>query len=323
MAELNCSEPIPIPDVQTFYASLSTSQYILLTAGAGIATAVITLGLVHLFHVWKYISDERIQTKLYFLSLLFPLLVTLSLASMFSPRSNPILTSIQVFYVQFCMYTTVSLCRVIYGGRERMCSVLSEEKAVVNFQVPPCCCCMVCLPKPAPSERTLRILECLSLQGAVVRAFIVILNCHFVSERPLETEHTLLITELSVIPSLLLALFGSHVIAKLTAPHIQQYKTVTMFRFADISLALFTAQLPLIFDLILIKFGIITCGPVQSALGNAKYINSFVQICEVFLLSLLASWLLAPEKSALFDKYPHRQVQLSGTHEKMLPNEEL
>ncbi|KHJ97988.1 hypothetical protein OESDEN_02019 [Oesophagostomum dentatum] len=178
---------------------------------------------------------------------------------------------------------------------------------------------MPCLPKADPSERTLRILEFLVLQGPVVRAVVVVLNCHFVSERPDETEHILLITELAAIPSLLLALFGSHTMAKLTAQHVEQYKTVTMFRFADISLAFFTAQLPLIFDLIFVKFGIITCGPVLSALGNAKYINSFVLICEAFLLSLLATRLLAPKKSALFDKHPlHPQQQQSDAQEKML-----
>ncbi|KHJ97987.1 hypothetical protein OESDEN_02018 [Oesophagostomum dentatum] len=111
MPELNCSEPIPLPDIQTFYASLSTSQYALLIIGAGIAAVVVALGILHLFHVWKYIGDERIQAKLYFLSLLFPVLVLLAWGSMYSPRSSPILTSIQVLYIQFCVYTAISLCR--------------------------------------------------------------------------------------------------------------------------------------------------------------------------------------------------------------------
>ncbi|VDO66974.1 unnamed protein product [Haemonchus placei] len=92
-----------------------------------------------------------------------------------------------------------------------------------------------------------------------------------------------------------------------------------MFRFVDISLALFTAQLPLIFDLILVKFGIIECGPILSAMSNAKYIYNFVVICEMSLLSLLATRLLLPEKCALFDKTPERLMERGrNSEEKML-----
>ncbi|EYC07128.1 hypothetical protein Y032_0072g698 [Ancylostoma ceylanicum] len=186
--------------------------------------------------------------------------------------------------------------RFIYGSRERLASILNEEKAALNFQVPPCCCCMPCLPKASPSERNLKIMECFSLQGPIIRAVIVVINCHFVAEKQDASEHFLIATEVAGILSLLFTLFGSHTMAKLTTPYVQQYKCTTMFRFVDISLALSTAQLPLIFDLIFVKLGVITCGPLMSALYNAKFIYNFVLICECFFMSLLASYLLAPEK---------------------------
>ncbi|CAJ0609050.1 unnamed protein product [Cylicocyclus nassatus] len=319
MYEDNCTY-IPLPDLFTHYAGLTDSQYALLVIGAILVTAVLALGTVHLMYVWKYVSDERIRSKLYILALLFPMIVALSIISMVSPRSSPLLTSVGLLYIQYSMYTAISLNRIILGGYERFSSMLNDEKVMMNFQVPPCCCCMPCLPKPAPSAQKLNIMECLSLQGTIVRVIIVIINCHLVSEFPEQTQHLLLVTELAGILSLLFTLFGSHAIGKITGPYVQQYRSIILFRFTDISLALFTAQLPLIFDLIFVKYGVITSGPVQTALGNAKYLNSFVLICEAFLLSILASLLMTPKKSALFDKYPQR-LDLSSPREKILPKQ--
>ncbi|PIO75138.1 hypothetical protein TELCIR_02834 [Teladorsagia circumcincta] len=71
---------------------------------------------------------------------------------MISPRSGSIFSSIGVLYILFCMYTVTSLCRFIYGSREQLSSALNRHEATLSFQVPPCCCCMPCLPKAIPSE---------------------------------------------------------------------------------------------------------------------------------------------------------------------------
>ncbi|ETN87189.1 hypothetical protein NECAME_00048 [Necator americanus] len=41
-------------------------------------------------------------------------------------------------------------------------------------------------------RRNLKIVECLTLQGPIVRAFIVILNCHFIAERREEADKSAL-----------------------------------------------------------------------------------------------------------------------------------
>ncbi|WKY16463.1 hypothetical protein Q1695_001255 [Nippostrongylus brasiliensis] len=236
------------------------------------------------------------------------MVVSLSFTSMFSPRSGPILNSIGVLYILFCMYTITSLCRFIYGSRERLSTALTDNDATMSFQVPPCCCCMPCLPKAAPSARNLKILEFFALQGCIVRAVIVIINSHFLAEKGHESEFLLQMTELAGVISLLFTLFGSHATARLLGEYVQKYKFMAMFRFVDATLALYTAQFPLIFHLIFVNLGVITCGPILSAIYNAKYLVNFTMICEGFLLSVLATRLLLPEKCALFDKSPHQQL---------------
>ncbi|KAK5979917.1 hypothetical protein GCK32_000018 [Trichostrongylus colubriformis] len=322
MSGLNCSESFPIPDMYTMYKNFTYTQFILFAIAGALNIAVLFVGILHIINIWKYVNDEKMRSKLYILSLLFPVLVSLDFVSMISPRSFSIFSSIGVLYILFCMYTVTSLCRFIYGSREQLSSALTSDEAIISLQVPPCCCCMPCLPKAKPSERNLKIVECLTLQGPIVRAFLIVLNCHFVAEKWGDSEHLLKMTELAGLLSLLFTIFGAHIMGKLTAVHLQKYKVMSIFRFVDITMALFTAQLPLIFELILVKYGVINCGPILSAMGNAKFICNFVVICELSLLSLLATRLLLPEKCALFDKSPERLLEIArSAQEKMLPKD--
>ncbi|KAK6059766.1 hypothetical protein COOONC_02585 [Cooperia oncophora] len=101
--------------------------------------------------------------------------------------------------------------------------------------------------------------------------------------------------------------------------HVEKYKVGTIFRFVDITLVLYTAQMLLIFQPIFLGIGIIDCGPILSALNNVKFIYNFALICEMTLLSLLATRLLLPEKSELFDRSPQRLMEIArNTQEKML-----
>ena len=122
---------------------------------------------------------------------------------------------------------------------------------------------------------------------------------------------------------------------------LREYCFMTVFRLVDISLLFFTAQQPMIFENILLRFEWIPCGPLLSAESNAKcqfFLNhgeeqsgidnmwclvavvcSFVLICQMFLLSLASSFLLAPHRCALFDVFPSRKAALSQVRDCHLP----
>ncbi|KAK6059767.1 hypothetical protein COOONC_02586 [Cooperia oncophora] len=109
------------------------------------------------------------------------------------------------------------LLRFIYGSRKQLSSALTHEEATMTFQVPPLCCCMKCLPRAIPSERNLKIVELLTLQGPIIRAFIVVLNCYFLAEKGEDSEFSLQMTEAAGAPSLLFTIFGAHIMGKLSA----------------------------------------------------------------------------------------------------------
>ncbi|KAL6735381.1 hypothetical protein Aduo_005828 [Ancylostoma duodenale] len=103
--------------------------------------------------------------------------------------------------------------------------------------------------------------------------------------------------------SLLLAIFGVHTLARVTSNKLSEYCFMTVFRFVDVSLLFFSAQQPMIFQNILLRFDLIKCGPLLTAQENATFVCNFVTICEMFVLCLLATILLAPRRNAMFDSY--------------------
>uniref|UniRef100_A0A183FZN8 OSTA protein n=1 Tax=Heligmosomoides polygyrus TaxID=6339 RepID=A0A183FZN8_HELPZ len=267
-------------------SDLTPTQFVLFIVAGALSVAVLITSALQILNVYKYVSDEKMRSKLYILALLLPVIALLAFVSMISPRSGPLFSSIGVLYILFAMYTVTSLCRFIAGGREKLAASLREDDAQMSLQVPPCCCCMSCLPKAEPSERNLKIVECMTLQGPIVRAILVVINCHFVAENGAEaSEFQLQMTELAGVLSLLFTIFGAHATANLTGAHIQKYRFMVFFRCVD-------------------------------------DIYNFVMVCESLLLSLLATFLLLPEKCALFDKYPSRQADVGKCpQEKMLPIE--
>ncbi|EYC07127.1 hypothetical protein Y032_0072g697 [Ancylostoma ceylanicum] len=125
MAVLNCSEPIPVPNISTVCDGLTSIQYIQLSAGGAISAAVIILGMLHISFIWKYVKDEKIRSKLYILALMFPTMVSLAIVSMVSPRTAPIYSSIGVLYILFCFYTITSLCRYVMPSAPPGISIVS------------------------------------------------------------------------------------------------------------------------------------------------------------------------------------------------------
>ncbi|VDK75366.1 unnamed protein product [Anisakis simplex] len=122
--------------------------------------------------------------------------------------------------------------------------------------------------------------------------------------------------------SLLMAIFGTHTLARLTSP-LRVHDNFPPDRCGSPVLYGSAA------DDLREYFGSfrcrVQCGPALSAQDNARFICNFVIIIEMLLLSLCASVLLAPSRSALFDRYPHgcgSPISTSFTDESMLTHNE-
>ncbi|CAG9539045.1 unnamed protein product [Cercopithifilaria johnstoni] len=321
----NCTSLSDQPSAYYFIKNVQGTQFILILCATIFTFIVLLLAVVHWFHVWMYVAEEKRQNKLYFLLSLFPVSTMCCYIGMISPRTSMVMSSLGVLYFLTCLFILISLIRHLFGSRDTFAAVLLLDEKPIDFQSPPFCCCCSFLPKAKSTVRNLRQLEWLVLQAPVVRAVIVTFNVIAIAELREAANKYIHFSEMISLASLLLAIFGVHTLARLTSDKLGDYGFMTIFRVVDIALLFFTAQQPMIFENILIRFNIFKCGPLLSAHDNARFMCNFVIIVEMLLLSLFTSFMVAPSRSALFDLYGPKgrnDMQARLTQESFLSNHE-
>uniref|UniRef100_A0A0R3RHB6 Organic solute transporter subunit alpha n=1 Tax=Elaeophora elaphi TaxID=1147741 RepID=A0A0R3RHB6_9BILA len=321
----NCTSLSDQPSSYFFIKNVHGIPFILLLLATVFTFIVLLLAIVHWFYVWMYVAEEKRQNKLYFLLSLFPVSTMCCYIGMVSPRTSAVMSSLGVLYFLTCLFILISLIRHLFGSRDAFAAILLLDKKPIDFQSPPLCCCCSFLPKAKSTVRNLRQLEWLVLQAPVVRALIVTFNVVAIAEWREAANKYIHFSETISVASLLLAIFGVHTLARLTSDKLRDYGFMTIFRVVDTALLFFTAQQPMIFENILIRFNVLKCGPLLSAHDNARFICNFVIIMEMLLLSLLTSFMVAPSRSALFDLYGthgRNDVQSRLTQESLLSGRE-
>ncbi|VDD96796.1 unnamed protein product [Enterobius vermicularis] len=256
----NCSA------TETYFEQPKT---ILLAIASGIELLIFLLTFLQWYQIWKKVSSEHRQDRLYYLISLFPVASSCSYIGMLAPRTALVLNSVGVLYALMCLAVLISLVRHLFGSREACSTALTYDQKQINIQSPPCCCCCKFLPEFASTEKNLRRLEWLVLQAPIIRAAVVFFNIAAVAEHREHSHVYLQIIEVASISSVLLAIFGTQTMARLTGAKLADYGFMTIFRAVDITLVLITSQQPLIFDG-LVLFNVIRCGPLLSAHDNAR-----------------------------------------------------
>uniref|UniRef100_A0A158PAX8 Organic solute transporter alpha-like protein 3 n=1 Tax=Angiostrongylus cantonensis TaxID=6313 RepID=A0A158PAX8_ANGCA len=307
-SDKNCSERMDTPSAREFLTNLEPFQVVLLAIAGAFTFVVCSLALVHWYYVYSFVSVETRRNKLYWLITLFPVSTACCLVGMLAPRTSLIMTALGILYYLMCLFVIVSLCRRVkpmhlFGGRSSFSNSLRFDARPIDFRSPPFCCLLPYLPTAKSSEKNIRRLEWLVLQAPVVRALIIVSDIIAVAEMREAAKTFLRYSDIFSVGSLLLAIFGVHTLARVTSNKLSDYCFMTVFRFVDVSLLFFTAQQPMLFQNILVRFDLIKCGRLLTAQENATFVCNFVIICEMFVLSLLATVLLAPRKNAMFDNY--------------------
>ncbi|CAL2030920.1 unnamed protein product [Caenorhabditis brenneri] len=299
----NCSDRHDTPSAPEFLSHLQPFQTVLLSIATFSTIIVVFLSLVHWFYVYKYVSIEKRRNKLYWLIAVFPVACTCSYIAMCVPRTAVILTCIGVLYYLMCLFVIVSLARHLFGGRESFSTCLQYDDRPIDFRSPPFCCIIPKLPTARSTEKNIRRLEWCVLQAPIVRSIIIFLDVVAVAELREDATSYIRYSDMASLCSLLLAIFGVHTLARVTSNKLSAYCFMSMFRLVDISLLFFSAQQPMIFQNVLLRFNLISCGPLLNAQENAYFVCNFIITCEMLLLSVLATWLLAPRHNAMFDAY--------------------
>ncbi|VDM38702.1 unnamed protein product [Toxocara canis] len=158
-----------------FFSEIPTQYLVFLIISTVVTAAVIVLAFIHLYKIHYYVHNESIQTDLYYLALLFPIVGLCSLLGMYMLRSAALLYVISHTYVMMCLLVLVTLLRNIFGGREKMSKYLLSHNELIKFNTPPLCCCCKCLPMFKPTELAVitNVVEVLSMISALFGCNII------------------------------------------------------------------------------------------------------------------------------------------------------
>ncbi|KAI6242158.1 hypothetical protein M3Y99_00256300 [Aphelenchoides fujianensis] len=319
----NCTNNTAIsihgPSAADFLRNLLTYQIVLLILGAFLTFSTFAIGFIECLFVYRNISSEKRRNKLYFLITLFPVSNLLMLVGMISPRAAALAMSGGMLYFLLCLFILVSLIRHLTQGRNQLSRELLVSGRQVNFQSPPFCCLFPCLPEARPTARNLKTLEVIVLQAPIVRAIVLFIEAGITVEIQRDAAYEVQLCEFATLVSILLAVFGTHTLARLVSDRLSKFGFMWIFRIVDIALLFFSAQHPILFQNILLRFDLIGCGGILTPPEHARFICNFIVICELFFLSVLTIFTATPQRSThLFDVYGKTQSTASNEEEESL-----
>ncbi|VDN59874.1 unnamed protein product [Dracunculus medinensis] len=226
--------------------------------------AIISLSVVHLIVVYRRIKEEAIQNDLYFLILLLPIVGGTSLIGLYLPRTADFMFIISLTYLMMCLHKLLNLMRHLYGSRKAIAEYIQSRGMKLKMNVPPLCCCCRCLPQLEPNEKNLRSIEWIVFQSPIIRI---------------------------IIQFIMVVIYVEH-------EKLREHKFSVIFRIVNLTQVGFTLQ-KLIFDLI--GSYAFESGPILSNKSKAMYWNGVALIFEMFIMSIVATICVNPERSALFD----------------------
>ncbi|KAI6224973.1 Protein C18A3.4, isoform b [Aphelenchoides besseyi] len=303
----NCSNSLDAsihgPSVGEFLSNLLTYQLVLLIVGLLLTIFSFVIALLECIYIYRNISSEKRRNKLYFLITLFPISIFLMLVGMISPRNGALMMSGGMLYFLLCLFILVSLIRHLTDGRNQLSRELTISGRNINFQSPPICCFFSCLPEVKASTKNLKILEFFVLQAPIVRAVVLFIEATITVEIQRDAAYEVQLCEFATLISILLAVFAIHTLARLVSDRLSIFGFMWMFRIVDIAMLFFSAQHPILFQNILLRFNLIGCGGILTPPEHARFICNFIVICELFFLSVLTLLIKSPERSShLFGK---------------------
>jgi len=290
------------PTVEIWLLNLELPYTITLCMSTICAIIVFALAILHLYFIIRYVSNDRIQTDLYYIALMCPVTTICGVVGMFIPRAITFLNAVALVYSLLCLFVVVTLMQNIFGSREALAQYSRERNQKISFRVFPVCC-FKCLPDANPSKTNLRRLEWMVFQTPIIRTVLEITNLVVFLELNHRRHIWFQISNLAGIISMLVAFYGCYVMVPLGKGRLTPYRFWIIFRFVDLAQGLYTVQ-KFVLDVAAI-FNFFEDGPVIGAMSKAQYWTSFMFTWEMVVLSALATYLLRPSKTVFFDRHPH------------------
>uniref|UniRef100_A0A915AP00 Organic solute transporter alpha-like protein n=2 Tax=Parascaris univalens TaxID=6257 RepID=A0A915AP00_PARUN len=284
------------PDVFAWLQEISAEQAVALSLSTLSTLVVVLFGFMHLHYIRCYVRSGCVQSDLYYLALLIPMISLCSMLGMYMPRSARFMFTVCTTYLMVCLFIVVALMRDLFGNRAALSEFLTNWEQNISLQSLPLCCCCSFLPNIESTEKNLRRVERLVLQSPVVRITLEILNIVlFLEQASYDTSKIML--EIIQNISCLLALYGCFILMQLGKEKLRPYQFFPIFLFVSITQIILTLQRE-IFILIGRYF---IFASTEKPYTYSYFWNCFVTTFEMLILQCSVSFLLSPKRCALFD----------------------
>uniref|UniRef100_A0A0N4ZCC0 Organic solute transporter alpha-like protein 3 n=1 Tax=Parastrongyloides trichosuri TaxID=131310 RepID=A0A0N4ZCC0_PARTI len=314
---LNCSHnPVEIPKSGDFLSKLDTTYLLALIICSVICIITVIMCLIHVSYVYIYVTNSNRRFFILYLAGTAPFCSIAALGAMIAPRIWFLSHILSFFYFSIGLWLIICLMMHIVEGRQAVVKKMSEKNSKINLQTPPFCCVFPCLPKFSMETKKIRILEAMVFQSPCIRLIATLLSLALAFEDPLGSGVALKIIDFLTLPSLLLGIYGCHILVTTISKleELMPFRYIAVFRILDIFFMFYGTQQP-VFDFIA-RIGVFKCGNILPPLESAFFWKNALIVIESFIVSLISTILLKPSRSALFDKYPSVRSVVSSTIEK-------
>ncbi|KAI6194484.1 Organic solute transporter alpha-like protein 2 [Aphelenchoides besseyi] len=295
---LNCTNNSLPPPAADFLSSLTKPYVFALISASIICAATIGLFVVHLIYIGNYVASAYRRAFIIYLAGTAPFVSGFALVALFMPRVWFLAHLLSFFYYSIGIYALICLLFNLVDGKQAAVKRMTQSSAIIGLQSPPFCCLFPCLPKLPVQLRRIRFCELMVMQCPCT---VISLALYF---EYLDRAFTVLkILDFISLPSLLCGIYGCHILVNTISrlDEVVPYRYNFVFRLFDFYFLVFGLQMP-VFDF-LARLGIFGCGEILPALETAFFWKNFATVIESLVVSVIATLLLRPTKTALFDKY--------------------
>jgi len=208
-----------------------------------------------------------------------------------------------------CLFVVIKLMKSLFGGSiEDVSHFLLVNDRRVQFNTPPFFCCFRrCLPTCAPSIRNLRRIEWMVFQTPIVRTLIAILGVEAFLEGYAQSSTIFTLINYTGLLSMVIASYGCHIMFNLSQEQLSSYGFSVIFRIVDMAQGMYTI-LQFVFDQ-LDKLHFINGMGILPSINVARFWYGFSISVVMFILSVLATVLLRPGRTAMLDKHKRARTE--------------
>ncbi|KAK8378944.1 hypothetical protein O3P69_009586 [Scylla paramamosain] len=188
---------------------------------------LVTLGLFILFFEQVVFTNQTAhhgaKRNIYWIASVFPMMTLMSLVALIIPRSSDVCLSVKMVYIAIGISHFTDLTMVMFGGEELLVERGGED--TFNLRLSPLCCCCRCLPRPAVTKYSLRLINLMTDQLPFAQAtyyviVLILLSADHITMGDVKPSGAFLWLNIFKLASALLGVYGFMILSRFSKGYL-------------------------------------------------------------------------------------------------------